>query len=274
MRTLADLAEHPRAAAAGGNRKVERERKRFLEHTWVQAEEFLRLAREAYIERAGGEKPAGRAAHPAGEAMQGEGFDRRLRAAMRLPFLEPLFPAPWTAAARRILPSPSPELHATALWGPILGWCVLQLLAESVDREDAPRVALDLFDRLRLREPFARAFTALGFEPEESWRGAARIKVLLLAGASVGKPGEKPTRSTIAPAAEPSGAVPNTIEPVIETPEKGSEPAPVEPLFWPELWLDPDVRWLTGVHRAESHEYLIRERFEELLWWLLLPSLL
>jgi hypothetical protein len=40
------------------------------------------------------------------------------------------------------------------------------------------------------------------------------------------------------------------------------------------LWLDPDVRWLCGVHHAEGHDYLIREHYEELLWWLLMPSLL
>jgi hypothetical protein len=40
------------------------------------------------------------------------------------------------------------------------------------------------------------------------------------------------------------------------------------------LWLDPDVRWLTGAHEAEGHEYLVREDYEELLWWLQLPSLL
>jgi hypothetical protein len=42
----------------------------------------------------------------------------------------------------------------------------------------------------------------------------------------------------------------------------------------PELWLDADVRWLTGVHEAEGHAYLVREPYEELLWWLLMPSLL
>ena len=40
------------------------------------------------------------------------------------------------------------------------------------------------------------------------------------------------------------------------------------------LWLDPDVRWLTGVHEAEGHFYLVRERYEELLWWLQMPPLL
>ena len=38
-----------------------------------------------------------------------------------------------------------------------------------------------LFDRLRLRQPLAESFKALGFEGEAGWRAAARIKVVLLA---------------------------------------------------------------------------------------------
>ena len=82
-------------------------------------------------------------------------------------------------AARRVLPSPSPQFTATAMWGPVLGWCVLELLAESIECERSGALALDFFDQLRLREPFAQAFAALGFEGEEGWRVAARIKVVL-----------------------------------------------------------------------------------------------
>ena len=28
------------------------------------------------------------------------------------------------------------------------------------------------------------------------------------------------------------------------------------------------------MHEAEGHDYLVRERYEELLWWLLMPALL
>jgi hypothetical protein len=42
----------------------------------------------------------------------------------------------------------------------------------------------------------------------------------------------------------------------------------------PELWLDADVRWLTGVHEEEGRVYMVREPYEELVWWLLMPSLL
>jgi hypothetical protein len=41
-----------------------------------------------------------------------------------------------------------------------------------------------------------------------------------------------------------------------------------------ELWADPDVRWLTGVHEAGGFTYFNKERFEELLGWLQLPALM
>jgi hypothetical protein len=41
-----------------------------------------------------------------------------------------------------------------------------------------------------------------------------------------------------------------------------------------ELWVDPDVRWLIGVHEAGGFTYFNKERFEELLGWLQLPALL
>jgi hypothetical protein len=200
-------------------------------------------------------------------------FRERLRAALRIPAIEALFPTPWTAAARRMLPSPSPQFTATAMWGPILAWSALELLAESIDIEEPEHVALDLFDRLRLREPFAKALTALGFEGEEGWRVAARIKVVLLIGAGVGKTGDvpaepEPMAATDATTTEIEPSIPQAAAEIPETPE-------VEKIaLSPALWRDPDVRWLTGVHEAKGHLYLVREQYEELLWWLLMPSLL
>jgi hypothetical protein len=258
---------------------------------------------------------------------------------MRIPAIEALFPAPWPAPARRVLPSPSPEFTATAMWGPVLAWSVLQLLAESIDVDHPEHVALDLFDRLRLREPFAQSFAALGFEGEEGWRVVARIKVVLLTGAGIGSQApsvlssephpatavspaaEKPDPSPASRVAEEPDSIPaspaaaesnpSPASPVAE--ERDSSPAlyqgttsvvpqsdqnkrgalaPEEsssgvqpltsstdqptsqPIITPALWSDPDVRWLTGAHRAEGHDYFLRESYEELLWWLLLPSLL
>jgi glycosidase len=245
VRLFADLAEHPRTLAGGVNPALESERTEFFETAWTRCENFLRQAQRSYLALAGSS-----AAAPANPSLLRAAFRERLRSAMRIPALEALFPAPWTVAARRMLPSPSPQLTATAMWGPVLAWCVLELLAESIDAENSDLMALELFDRLRLREPFAQLFAALGFEGEEAWRVAARVKVGLLIGAGVG---QAETAESSAPDGEASAS---------------------SPVLWPSLWLDADVRWLCGVHQAEGHDYLVRERYEELLWWLLMPSLL
>jgi hypothetical protein len=285
VRLFADLAEHPRALAAGNDIKIEQQRRELFDLVWSRCENFLRVAQNAYASRQG----IG-AAHAGDNALLAPVFRERLRAAMRIPSIEALFAAPWTAAARRVLPSPSPQFTATAMWGPVLGWCVLELLAESIDPVSPESVALDLFDRLRLREPFAQAFTALGFEDEEGWRVAARIKVVLLTGSGIGKPENSATEAS--PAAEPeTPKVPSeTVIPAVEeqvpepsadaaeesstTPGAASTAADERIALSPGLWHDPDVRWLTGVHEADGHSYLVREMYEELLWWLLMPSLL
>ncbi len=295
VRTFADVAEQPRTLAAGANRKIERERTRFIEHAWHSTENFLRLAQEAYATRYAREAGVAPKTKGTDPAELVERFSQRLRAAMRLPIIETEFPAPWTAAARRMLPSPSPEVAATAMWGPILAWCALQLLAESIDARNADRTALDIFDRLRLREPFAKAFAALGFESEDAWRVASRIKVGLLIGAGIGReaPIPVPTAQRISTAAEeqaPSGdgtldetrsrkpepqiaAEPERLPETARTRDSAQTPQS-EPGVPSALWSDPDVRWLCGVHHDGGCEYLVRERYEELLWWLLMPSLL
>jgi hypothetical protein len=251
VRLFADLAEDARNLLTGVERQIEAGRTAFFETAWTSCENFLRRAQKAYLVLAG--KPL----QPANPGLLSAAFRQRLRAVLRIPAVEALFPEPWTAAARRVLPSASPQLTATAIWAPVLGWCVLELLAESIDAEDSPRVALDLFDRLRLREPFAQTFTALGFEGEEAWRAAARIKILLLVGADAGKPQE----SELEKEAEAD-------EPVAIATEAAA------PFFWPSLWLDADLRWLTGVHEVDGEAFLAREQYEELLCCLLLPSLL
>jgi glycosidase len=266
VRLLAGLAEHPRAVAPEGARRPERQRNQFLRQAWQCGETFLREAQTGYAELLRqANQPLG--AEPAEPASLARDFSLRLRAAMRLPQVEALFPVPWTAAARRMLPSPSPQFTATAMWGPVLGWCALELLAESIDPAHPERAALDLFDRLRLREPFGRSFAALGFAGEEAWRVAARIKVLLLTSAGLGAPEEaEPLPQSEAPAKETAPPQSVAPEPSTSREEKVA--------LAPALWLDPDVRWLCGVHESEGHFYLIRELYEELLWWLLLPSLL
>ena len=214
-------------------------RQDFLEITGRRSREFLREAQSFYRTHHDESQPL----NLTNPASMEERFRILARAAMRIPALESLWAEPWPPAARRVLPSHSPQRMATAMWGPVLAWSVLELLAESVNAEDPKRAALDLFDRLRLREPLAHAFEALGFAGEESWRVAARIKVALLIEAKVFAP---------SPAAVPSQRI---------------------PILSPALWQDADVRWLTGIHEADGNSYFVKESYEELLWWLQLPTL-
>ncbi len=282
VRHFADIAEHPRTIGAVRAKKIDRQRNEFLKQAWAKCERFLAEAKAAYALRLKADNQPAQEAEKPTVASQSAKFIELLRAAMRMPQVEALFPAPWTAAARRMLPSPSPQFTATAMWGPVLAWCSLQLLADSVDQDHADHTALDLFDRLRLREPFAHALTALGFEGEEAWRVAARIKVLLLVTAGIGKEcAVTGTQSAIGDthlsAAPSANAKPKSaFEPTIAK-TAAPEPSPAyakELALAPALWLDPDVRWLCGVHAAEGHDYLIRESYEEILWWLLMPELL
>ena len=242
-------------------------------------------AQTAYASRIAGANKPGNGAQPVSPVLLATAFHELLSEVLRIPAIEAQFAAPWAVAARRVLPSSSPQFAAAAMWGPIFGWCVLELLAKSVDADNQERVALDIFDRLRLREPFAQAFAALGFEAEEGWRAAARIKVLLLSRAGIGRVLEATGKTKDSTTEQTSLAVVSTnvvgegIEPSKPTADKPSTGKPVVideetgPLTH-DLWLDPDVRWLIGVHQAQGMEYLVREPYEELLWWLQLPAIL
>ena len=294
VRHFGDLAEQPRAAAVDLTRVTEAQRTEFLAQAWPAGLRFFELAQNAYETRLLVEGAPPLANPPGDPKAKAPAFNQCLRAALRMPAVEALFPAPWTAAARRVLPSSSPQLTATAMWGPVLAWCALELLAGSINPDQPAQAALDLFDRLRLRATLGHAFAALGFEGEEAWRVAARVKVLLLVRAGIGKP-QKP-----APAnkdgslhrvpegklldAPPALRLPTGLDSVTA---QNPSPAPIRPspsgaahtviedlTLPPALWSDPDVRWLTGAHEAEGHTYFIQERYEELLWWLLLPSLM
>jgi glycosidase len=277
VRQLGDFAEQP-PVAVSVDRKSQRERNEFIELAWTRCEAFFLAAQEGYRGR------EGKHTTPASTEILGPGFRDCMRATMRIPTVEASFPSLWPAAARRALPSASPQHTATALWGPVFAWCVVDCLSSSIDSEHPKRAALELFDRLRLREPMAHAFGALGMEGNEAWRAAARIKVMLLARAdaertkqasprppakvAAPRPAEESTVSQKSPteaSASTSTSKQNAAQPSAE--EKSA-------VFAHSLWLDPDVRWLTGVHHAGGHDYVVQEPFEELLWWLQLPALL
>jgi glycosidase len=257
----------------------------FLEDLWRRTQDFLLKSEEAYNHRLGSPLFT----RPQAPALFAENFRKHVRAVIALPSIENYFPSPWSAEARNVLPVKNPKAGNTNIWGPILFESIFALLVESMGSEHPESIAIDLFDRLRLREPLSQAFAALGCEGEESWQRAARIKVALLAQTDLSAPivsaplkvegttqAVEELDSEDAAGEYPLEALPNalTAEDALDA------PAPqfvVElPLgLWPiALWQDPDVRWLTGTHEAEGHTYFVKESYEELLWWLRLPTLL
>ena len=279
VRQLADFAEHP-PVSVSVDRKTTRERAEFIESAWTRCEAFFVAAQEGYRAFAGRDDSPNQ--KTTSTELLGPGFRDCIGATMRIPTVEAFFPLPWPAAARRVLPSSSPEHAATALWGPVFAWCVIDCLSSSIDANHPKRAALELFDRLRLREPMAHAFGALGMDGQEAWRAAARIKVLLISRS------EAEESKSLLPTPSAKNAPASATQEAIGS-QKNSDKASALPtekrlqssgeekkssFFAHTLWRDSDVRWLTGIHQAEGHDYLVQEPFEELLWWLQLPALL
>ncbi len=280
VREFATFAEHPPKAVHAEEPKSERERKQYFARVRERAGVFVEVAVKAYtlhLKRAGIAAPE---AEPVEFEVLSDSLRTRLRAAQRLPVLESQFAEPWPATARRVLPSASPEVAAAALWGPVLAWCILDLLGDAVDPEIPDLIRIDLFDRLRLRQPIAEAMAALGLEGEENWRVAARIKAGLLVAAGIGV--EAPAvelEEAIPASAEVEAAISEQVEEIVAAldtvvEEPVTPAAVVSSMIAPLLWTDPDIRWLAGAHESGGHEYIVRESYEELLWWLELPKLL
>jgi glycosidase len=91
------------------------------------------------------------------------------------------------------------------------------------------------FDRLQLRSSLAHSLMTLGFEHEEAWRGAAKVRTVLRYGA---------------------------------TAEDRLDDLPQS------FWEDPDVRWLVGVNESGGKTYFNKESFEQMLELLALPGLM
>ena len=115
VRQFADLAEHPRAWLVDKSKAGERGRTEFFDLAWARCESLLRAAQSAYVAKLPKESRPSADNLPTDPGLLMQAFRQRLRSAMRIPSLEALFPQPWTPAARRILPSPSPQLTATAI---------------------------------------------------------------------------------------------------------------------------------------------------------------
>jgi hypothetical protein len=201
-----------------------------------RADGFFQMVMQSEAQPDAPEVPEALAAEepPSEECLVSEaGFEARLEAALvaisRLPHLKQQASYKWPAAARRVLPGNHSASRAASVWAPVIAW--IQLSRCSADVADIPRI----FDQLQLRSALAHGFSLLGLEGENTWRAAARVRVLL------SLPPDQATSATIQ-----------------------SE----------SFWQDSDVIWLAGVSEAYGTTYINKEKFEELLWWLELPAVL
>ncbi len=179
----------------------------------------------------------------------------RLHAALHLPAKEAEFTKPWSREARLVLPSLNSPLHTSAVWGPVLAYCVIEGMAEAVstkttdtktaDTKTVAVTALALFDQLRLRQPLANAFSVSGEISEDGWRAAARVRVVFL-------------HQLLNPA--PSTKAASLADTFAGLPRA--------------LWQDADAAWLLNVHEAGGERYFNKELHQEMFWWLQLPPLL
>jgi hypothetical protein len=154
-------------------------------------------------------------------------------------------PSPaWSKEAGIVLPSTESPLHPSAIWGPVLAYAVLEGMAESIGGKETAATALVLFDRLRLREPMARAFSGGGEITEDGWRAAARVRLAFL-------------YQTLTPV--------KTVKTAADDVFAG---------FPRAFWDDGDARWLLKVHDAAGEWYFNKELHQQILWWVQLPDLL
>jgi hypothetical protein len=169
---------------------------------------------------------------------------RQYHALKRLPAIESESPEPWSHEAKMVLPSDDPPLHASVIWGPAVGYAVLAGMAEAVGGTDTEATALGLFDRLRLRHAFARAFSVGDQITEDGWRAAARIRLAFL-------------YQTLINAKPVKGAADEAFAG-----------------FPRQLWQDGDARWLLSMNESAGEWYFNKELHQQILCWTQLPDLL
>jgi hypothetical protein len=168
----------------------------------------------------------------------------QVHAAAALAGIEAEFSQPWPEEAKLVLPSKKPPIHSSEIWGPVLACCVLEGMAQVAGGKDTASTALALFDRLRLREPLARAFSGGEQVSEDGWRAAARVRLIFLGQTLT------PARTAKAAAADSFAGLPRG------------------------LWDDDNARWLLKVHEAGGEFYFNKELHQQMLWWVQLPDLL
>jgi hypothetical protein len=94
------------------------------------------------------------------------------KAALHLIAMTQSFSTTLPPAASRFLPCSKSAIPTEQIWAPVLAWITLHSLPLQDDHAA-------LFDKLQLRSALSETFTAIGMEGENTWRAAARVRILL-----------------------------------------------------------------------------------------------
>ncbi|TCK75519.1 alpha-amylase family glycosyl hydrolase [Acidipila rosea] len=142
----------------------------------------------------------------------------------------------WPTEAQKVLPVINPHNSNLASWACAAAFIAISALEAELQSRASETTPIEAFERLRLRHALAKSFDVLGLHGEDSWRAAARVRLLV-----------------VAAQATAGGDLYLGI--------------PVN------LWREPDLKWLLGMHEFEGLQYFNRELHEQILWWLQLPIL-
>ena len=222
---------------------------------------------------AAGEDAYASAQHANDAALLETRLRENIHALIHLPTLETQFSHLWTPDARIILPAPAvhpvkavltnlvdavlqsvssshtPAMPPESIWATAWAFSLFEALGESLDLAEPAAPALAVYDEFRLRQVLADAFSHLFLSGEDTWRAAARVRIVLAASI-------RPTATADGPPAELTGV---------------TQPPPGLPAA---VWAEPDVRWLAGVNDSNGVTYFNKESFEQLVWLCTLPKLL
>ncbi len=117
-----------------------------------------------------------RSMKPSTVAEAAKTYSKLLFAATKVPQLEKIVAQGVALDLRVTDPGPNPNGHPGSAWAPVAAWCLLRAFSDMLPKEDAA----EIFDRLYMRTALSQVFSSLGFNGEEGYRAAARVRILLV----------------------------------------------------------------------------------------------
>ena len=107
-----------------------------------------------------------------GAAAYKHGLSLLLKAAVALPSVARGFSAAWPPAVREVVPGAGVGVRIEQTWTPLLAYLLFHALPGTADSQA-------VLDALDMRSALAEAFAEVGLQGEDSWRYAARVRLLL-----------------------------------------------------------------------------------------------